>query len=212
MTIRRTLVLGFAVALLAAPASAQQMAMGCGALENAYGPFDYTNPMHFKERLPIVESAHFDRGVEALRGHARYPQNLPGDIDYTLRAFPNHHRALHAMSRYYLTKERNNRAPLRYSADCYFQRAMALQPADGVVRMLYGLHLYKVGNTDAAEQRFKEALDRSPNDPEVHYNLGLVLAKSKRWDEAKVHAEKAYALGHPMPGLRNKLKRAGHWD
>ena len=201
-----------ALAALALPAQGQVVGPGCGELGNAYGPFDYTNPVHFRERLPVVERVHFDAGVEALRGHADPPQALGGDIDYTLRAFPNHHRALYAMSRYYQTQSKFNRAPLRYTARCYFERAMRWKPDDGVVRMIYGLHLYKAGKIDDAAVRFQEALERSPNDAEVHYNLGLVLVKSKRYEEARVHAEKAYELGHPMRGLRNKLKRAGHWD
>lgn len=212
MTIKRTHILGFVAALLSVPALGQGMPLNCGSIENAYGPFDYTNPTHFRDRLPIVERAHFDRGVESLKGHARYPANLAGDLDYTLRAFPNHHRALYSMSRYYLTKERAGRRPLRYTAECYFHRAMQLQPADGVVRLLFGLHLYKTGEIELAEQRFKEALERSPDDAEVHYNLGLVLAKSERYEEARTHAKRAYELGHPMPGLRNKLKRAGEWE
>ena len=67
----------------------------CGPLETGgYGPYDYTNPIHFREKLPIVEGAHFDAGVESLRGHLKKNAGtLDGDLDYTLRAFPNHHRA-----------------------------------------------------------------------------------------------------------------------
>lgn len=201
-----------ALLMLASAAQAQGLPPGCGNLSNGYGPWDYTNPVHFREKLQVVEYTHFDAGVESLRGHKSHPQNLAGDIDYTLRAFPNHHRALYTMARYYLTKDRANRGPLRYTAQCYFERAMAFRPTDGVVRMIYGVYLYKAGRLDDAEKRFQEALERSPNDAEVHYNLGLVLAKAEKYEQAREHAEQAYALGHPMPGLRNKLKRAGHWE
>jgi hypothetical protein len=30
-------------------------------------------------------------------------------------------------------------------------------------------------------------------------------------DRALEHAHRAYALGYPLPGLRNRLKRAGAW-
>jgi len=193
-------------------ANAQHLTPGCGSLENAYGPFDYTNAQHFREMLPRVERVHFDAGVESLRGHAQHPNQLGGDLDYTLRAFPNHHRALYSMARYYLTKRSFKRAPLRYTAQCYFERAMAFKPGDGVVRMVYGVYLYKAGSLKEATRRFREALELSPNDAEVHYNLGLVLVETKKWDDAKIHAQKAYELGHPMPGLRNKLQRAGHWE
>ncbi len=210
-SITLALVSGFAL-LASLPASAELEAAGCGSLQNGYGPFDYTNPVHFRDKLEIVERVHFDGGVENLRGHALTPQNLAGDIDYTLRAFPNHHRALYTMARYYLTKKKFNRAALRYSANCYFQRAMRFKPDDGVVRMVYGVYLYKAGKLDESAVRFREALQLSPNDAEVHYNLGLVLAKTEKYDDALIHAKKAYELGHPMPGLRNKLKRAGVWN
>ncbi len=201
------------LALLASlPASAQLEAAGCGSLQNGYGPFDYTNPIHFRDKLDIVERVHFDGGVENLRGHAAHPLNLGGDIDYTLRAFPNHHRALYTMARYYLTKKQFNRGALRYTANCYFQRAMRFKPDDGVVRMVFGVYLYKNGDLDGSGQRFREALELSPNDAEVHYNLGLVLVETKKYEEALHHAKKAYELGHPMPGLRNKLKRVDAWN
>ncbi|MEM6638474.1 MAG: tetratricopeptide repeat protein [Pseudomonadota bacterium] len=210
MNIKTVVILTFAV--LALPGHAQVVGPDCGSLANAYGPFDYTNPDHFRNKLPIVEYEHFDAGVESLQGHARHRDWLALDIDYTLRAFPNHHRALYAMSRYYLTRQSHGRAPMRYTAQCYFERAMAMNPADGIVRMIYGLYLFKAGDLEGAEARFSEAVKRSPEDPEVHYNLGLVLAKNKRWDEAREHAKRAYELGHPMRGLRNMLKRAGEWE
>lgn len=212
---RYHILLPVCVALLAtaATASAQRLPQGCGNLQNAYGPFDYTNPDHFREMLPRVEGAHFDNGVEYLRGHAQHPLNLPGDIDYTLRAFPNHHRALYTMARYQLqvAKKQYNRKPMRYSARCYFERAMAFKPDDGVVRMIYGVYLFKAGKFEESTQRFQEALERSPNDAEVHYNLGLVLVQTKKYDDALRHAKIAYELGHPMPGLRKQLQRAGVW-
>ena len=117
------------------------------------------------------------------------------------------------MARYQLqvATKQYKRRPMRYSATCYFERAMAFKPDDGVVRMIYGVYLFKAGNFDESTQRFQEALERSPNDAEVHYNLGLVLVQTKKYDDALHHAKIAYELGHPMPGLRKQLKRAGVW-
>ena len=54
---RYHILLPVCLALLAtaATASAQRLPQGCGSLDNAYGPFDYTNPRHFREMLPRVE-------------------------------------------------------------------------------------------------------------------------------------------------------------
>ena len=64
----------------------------CGSLVNGYGPFDYRTSA---KQLDIVEKYHFTSDVESLKhGKAGY---LGTDLDYTLRASPNHHRALMAM-------------------------------------------------------------------------------------------------------------------
>src|SRR5882672_10328606 len=78
----------------AAPGSARAggLRSGCGALPNAYGPFDYRIE---HDKLAIVEAYHFTSQVELLiRGQSGA---LGADLDYTLRAAPNHHRALVAM-------------------------------------------------------------------------------------------------------------------
>ncbi len=51
--------------LISAPA-AFAGELDCGSLENAYGPYDYTNPDHRANKIPIVEGAHFQPEIEAL--------------------------------------------------------------------------------------------------------------------------------------------------
>lgn len=80
-----------------AAAMAQQVP-GCGSLQNAFGPFDYRDPEARGEPLRLVESAHFTPSVESLvKGNSG---TVAGDLDYTLRAFPNHHRALYSVAQY----------------------------------------------------------------------------------------------------------------
>jgi hypothetical protein len=203
-----------AISLLgSAAARAQGMDVpGCGTLANAYGPYDYTNASDVRDRLPIVEQFHFDRGVDALKGHAQSgPQSLGGDLAYTLRAFPNHHRALDAMGRYQLRAKQAPAPGARLTAECYFERAMAFAPDDGVVHMLYGIYLARKGDLDAALDRYLEALEMTPDSTELHYNLGLLYADMKRYDDALAEAHVAYGAGFPLLGLRNKLLRAGAW-
>lgn len=47
--------------------------------------------------------------------------------------------------------------------------------------------------------------------PEIHYNLGLVHLELGDPLKATQHAKAAYKGGYPLPGLRMKLARAGHW-
>jgi len=194
--------------LLLASASNIWAAHDCGSLQYHYGPFDYTNPEDIKNRLPVVERFHFGSGVESLKKGIN--NELWQDLDYTLRVFPNHHRALNAMARYQLKHIRQ--AGQDYlSAECYFDRAIQLSPADGIVRMIYGIYLHNKGRLNDALQRYKEAEALQPDSAEVLYNLGLLFVDMKDLTSAYNYAKRAYAKGYPLPGLRNRLKRQGIW-
>lgn len=175
-------------------------------LTNAYGPWDYTNPKH-KKQLPIVINAHFTKNVERLiKGENG---SLESDIDYTLRAIPNYHPALHSMGK--LHRKKNLKYKMRdtyWSADCYFKRAIYHQPGDPVTHMLYGIHLHLSKNYDNAEKLYYRALGLSPGNAEIHYNLGLLYVATNDLEKAEQHATKAYELGYQLPGLKNKLAKA----
>lgn len=182
---------------------------GCGNLVNAYGPFDYTNSTHVAEKLPIVEQAHFTPEVEALTSGATGA--LMGDLDYTLRAFPNHHRALYAVARYALQSDSPGHIGY-YPAECYFHRAVAFAPDDGMVHMIYGIFLHKQEKHSEALEEYRTAVELMPQSAEAHYNLGLLYADLRQYDDAKKHAEQAYALDYPLDGLKNKLLEVGAWN
>ena len=59
---------------------------------------------------------------------------------------------------------------------------------------------------------FTAAVELAPEDPTINYNAGLAYLKKKEYDKARQHAKKAYELGFPLPGLKNKLVEAGKWD
>lgn len=182
-----------------------QRANVCGSLDNLFGPYDYTNAAH-RRYLPTVEDYHFYAEVEDLSG-----RNVPGDLDYTLRAFPNHHRALYAMSRFYLERVPKGANKMRYSAECYFTRARRFRPDDETVVMLEGIYFKKIGDMAAAKASFDQALSMAPNSAEVQYNVGLLYADLGDYEKALKLARGAYALGFPLPGLKNKLRKAGVW-
>lgn len=181
----------------------------CGSLENSYGPFDYRNSA-FVKNLYLVESAHFTSNVETLESGSTAA--MPGhDLDYTLRAFPNHHRALNSMANYQIRFPGSVPPEASHTAECYFERALRFTPDDATVRMLRGIYYAKIGKNQKALDDYKYTLEKSPNSSQIHYNIGLLYVKLKNFKLARMHAKRAYELGFPLPGLRDQLKRSGEW-
>ncbi len=179
----------------------------CGdVFTNAYGPFDYNDAESRATGFEIVERVHFTTDVETLTSGAT--GNLMADLDYTLRAVPNHHRALNAMARYDLEKG-SIRAPWR-SAKCYFQRATVFRPEDGMVWLIYGNYQARKKMYEEARQSYERARQYMPGSIEVDYNLGLLYLKLGEYDKALAHAKLAYAGNYPLQGLRRQLAGKGY--
>jgi Tfp pilus assembly protein PilF len=200
------------IALCLGLCSGAAFAQDCGELTHAGGgPWDYNDPEAKAKMLWRVEQAHFDANVRRLKG-AEYrnkaDHTVPGDIDYTLRAFPNHPEALDAMGRYYLLHPETGRVS-EYTPQCWFDRAIRWRPNDGMVRLVYGIFLYRMGHPKEALEQYERAVALAPGSAEAHYNLGLLEVELGDLDSAVVHAARAYELGFPLPGLRRKLAAAG---
>jgi len=169
---------------------------------------DYTNPED-RQGLAVVENFHFTQNVERLvRGASGA---LGADISYTLEHFPNHHRALAAMSRLALRDKNRKPHGARYTIECFFDRALRYRPDDARVHALFGAYLLALGQTDAALEQLEHSARLEPENPTAHYNLGLLYVKKKDYDKARSSAQKAYGMGFPLPGLKNKLTAAGEW-
>ncbi len=198
---------GAAVLGIAGFARAQTVP-GCGKLDRGYGPFDYNNPTHVREYLPRVENAHFEPEIQRLEDDDD-AASIGANLDYVLGAFPNHHQALDLMVRYQLSVED---PPPRgaLTLECYFARAEAFRPRDGVVRMLHGNFLFRTGHYEEAKSEYERAVALSPTNVEAHYNFGLLLLELGDYEEALHHAKIAYSSGFPLQGLRRKLESAGY--
>lgn len=183
--------------------------------DESTAPWDYRDPRYAYD-LATVERNHFNQDVQMLK----YGQTgaYPGpDLEFIFRYFPNHHSALHVMSTLW-RRHRNTRggvppglSPNR-DASFYFDRAIEFAPDDGIVRMLYGMHLYSVGQSNRALLEYEYALQLAPDSPEVHYNAGLYFLSTGAYDTAVVHARLAYKSGYPLPGLKRKLIEIEAWD
>jgi tetratricopeptide (TPR) repeat protein len=192
------------LAMICPSISAQEV---CGSLHNAYGPFDYRTQ---KTKLEIVERVHFLPYVESLKRGNTFT-TPGGDIDYTLRASPNHHRALLAMIRLSEKEKREKPTGSRYSVLCWLERAERFAPDDAMVKVLYGSYLVKRGKAEEAIKKLEEAFALADDNANVYYNLGLAYFDLKEYDKALASAHKAYQLGFHLPGLRNNLVKAGKW-
>ena len=202
---RYTWIMAAALTMLASGAGAANY---CGDLKNGYGPFDYRDADTASMR-EIVTGAHFTEDVQmGIRGPTG---PIGGDLDYVLRAIPNHPGALAVMGNVALSRKATIVAGAKYPVECYFERAMRFQPNDGAARAAYGNYLFALGKTDQALGMFRSAVALSPEDATINYNLGLAYLKMQDYENANHFAKKAYALGFPLPGLRNLLVAAGKW-
>ena len=198
----------FSSLLASVPAFAQGGNAACGSLANAFGPFDFRTERG--EKLGMVEGAHFLPYVEALvRGKTSTTPG--GDIDYTLRAFPNHHRALFAMMRLGEKEQTPKPKGSRYTVECWFERALQFRPDDTTVRIIYSTYLVKNKRTQDAVAHLEYATTIAKDNPFTHYNIGLVYFDMKIYDKAFAQAHKAMALGFTRPELRDLLEKAGQW-
>jgi tetratricopeptide (TPR) repeat protein len=187
-------------------ALAQNAPSGCGPISNAYGPFDYRTD---KDKLVIVETHHFTGEVEALiRGKEGY---LGADLDYTLRAAPNHHRALLSMMRYGDRLKADIVPAANYTVECYFIRAVTYKPDDTTVRMLYATYLNARQRKDEALQQLAQARQHAGDNAFTHYNLGLVYMDIGAYAEALEQAHLALSMGFPRTELKERLIAAKKW-
>ncbi len=182
----------------------------CGDIKNAFGPFDFRQAAALPQEYNLVISAHFTPDVEQnIKGNSSY---LAADLDYTLRAWPNHPGALASMSRQGILEKSLTPRGAKWPVDCYFLRAFQFAPDDGAPHSVYGNHLMAHGQEAKAMAEFKRAVELDPENATINYNAGLAYFKAQNYDKAMEHAKKAYAKDFPLPGLKNKLASVGKWN
>jgi Tfp pilus assembly protein PilF len=191
-----------------APLAHAQDLSACGPLQNAYGPFDYRTAT--AQQRATVENFHFTRDVETLKRGASSVR-VGADLSYTLRAFPNHPRALLAMTRLGQKEKTPRPKGADYTVECYFDRAIRFAADDPSVRMLYGTFLLRNGKREAAIEQLKTAEHHAGANANVYYNLGLAYFDLKDYGKARDYAKRAYELGFTLPGLKKKLQSVGQW-
>lgn len=203
-----------------------------------FGPYDYYKPP--RGALSLVERAHMGTIIAEAKHRGLwcvYYEN----IDYTLRAFPNHPEALTLMADYLSARAPcgrgggeaapRGRSPLELAtaieagawrardADYYFEKGIGYKPKDSPTsvvnrpetRVLYGKYLYSQKRLDDALKQFTEAAKLEPSSAESHYYLGLIHFDKNDAATARQHIEKAQKLGQPPVALKQKLINVGQW-
>jgi tetratricopeptide (TPR) repeat protein len=202
----------------------------CQGKSQGFGPYDYiraTNgqdPDYYQTtRLWEIDRIHYGKGLTKMQSEAlSYKNNgaIFGEFDYTLRAFPNHTGALNAIAALELKRIETNKLvqnqselirPFMTPPECYFQRAAVFQNTQPHIPLLYAIYLHRLKKYKEAAFYYEKSLSIDDNNPEAHYNFGLVLIKLDRYDEAREHALKAYAQGHQLTGLKLQLQEKGKW-
>ncbi len=190
------------------PANAQAIVEG--------GPNDYYDTSSWThEYLRSVNSNHLvpaqNQVTNGYTGGKHY--NIWGEIDFILRWFPNHPQGLQFMARWLPEYPH----PPDKNVEYYFRKAIEYKPSpkprpvDATAPMLYAIYLHKKKNYAKAQEQYESALSITPNNSEIHYNLGLLLIERNDYPAALKHAHIAYSMGFPLPGLKNKLKKLGAW-
>lgn len=162
------------------------------------------------QRLVTVERNHFNSDVRSLiKGQS--VTHPGGDIMFVLGHFPNHIPALEALVRLSF-RERTAKPPgIKNPVHCTLERAIAFRPEDPMPRTLYGVYLARMKQNDKAIEQLEKAEEGRPDDANVLYNLGLLYFDKKDYDRSLAYAKRAYDLGFPLPGLKDKLAGIGRW-
>ena len=197
--------LAFACLLTSQIATAQVDATVCGDLGTPRWDYRYATQAEHKE----VEGAHFVPVVENLiRGNRGY---LGGDLSYTLRASPNHHRALVSVMKW-SEKLKSSRLPdMLYPAECYFERGIRYKADDHVVKLLYAQFLVSNSRPADAVKQLDLVVKMAGDNGFTLYNIGLIYSDMKDFDQALIYAHKAISKGFFRPELRKRLEQAGRW-
>lgn len=178
-----------------------------------YGPFDYTNFAHKAQKLAIVEAYHYTKDIQLLiKGHTGY---ITDDLNYTLTAFPNHHKALNTAMNYQLIYKREidskHRPAFPSPIECYFQRAIRFSPKDVVSYMIFASYLRKTKHFPEADAIYQKALKITPEESALRHSYGMFLVESKKYPEAMEQARIIYGKKYPRQTLKKALEKSGHW-
>ena len=154
--------------------------------------------------LRTVERYHVVPAEEKIR--TKFYSSARGDLDFVLRYFPNHPKGLLLMAQLCA-----DGVTQHCDLDFLFEKAIDINPNVAGTYVTQGVYLHRVKRYREAIASYQRALAIDPNSINGHYNLALAYLDTKQYGLANEEAQRAYALGAPFPGLRDRLKQSGQW-
>lgn len=188
------------VALLAAiwpvpGAWAAQPNPGGGLIDVDY--FSPSTDPNYSEHLWAVEEYHYKPAVNWLMSGS--PAQARDDIEFILRHFPNHPKALALAFEYgKRIKQPDYALPL-------YQKAVQMNPKIAGIWSDFGTLQHELKNYTEAVACFEKAVAINAKTGIYRYNLGLSLFEIKEYEKAQVEATAARDMGVPFTALQDKL-------
>ena len=204
---------GFAVAATSVLPDAQAFdspKFVCSGSDNWMTPTDFrlrNSTRKLKFKFEDGKRNHLDPAISRM-DNGQYNLYVLSDLEFLLRRWPNHHLALQALVRF---EAGGGRPSPQRPTTCYFELAQRFAPDDVNILILRGIYFHGKGEYGMAEAAWLGALQINAGSPDAHYSLGLLYFNTGRTDDALEHAIAAYDAGYPLPGLKNKLVKAGKW-
>jgi tetratricopeptide (TPR) repeat protein len=176
-----------------------------GGPSSQFGPYDYRDSANRAGPLHLVEMWHFNTDVATLT--QGLSSSVAGDLSYTLRAFPNHHRALQSLADMGLRDKKLHISGLAFTIPCFFIRAKSFAPTDGMVNAVYSYYLANMNQNDLALTEAEQAIKNASNNARVYYEVGLTYYYLGDYNKAHEYSNLAKKLGSTAVGLDTLLSR-----
>lgn len=161
-------------------------------------------------KIPKDARDAYSKGIDAAsKGETKTAVEM---FEKAVSIYPTFSQALGELGLLYMKSGKMDKAAKTYDA------LLAITPNDAPAHLNYGIALYNVAIAQLSEKKADEAKDTltkaelqlrqslkiNSASPSGHYYLGLILIKSKRYDEAQREMETAIASGGQDLALAHK--------
>ncbi len=164
-----------------------------GSLYEMQGDFQQAEECYVEalKIRPMYSNAHYKLGVLAVK--MSRPNQAIFQFIQALEENPDFPDALFGLaSTIFQQGEIEN-------AKKYFDKVLQINPDHAKAHCGVGMYWQVKGELDKAIQSYRSAIEIEPEFPLVHYNLASALYTIGRYEEAKVHLEKAREQGYEVP-------------